>query len=317
MLVHLVGDRCRDLVAHFVLSRLGLHFTGDDRQDAVAEFPDILRDQDEADAAGDHRYQPREHAADDALTDPGRQIAELPADDQNGRACDPARRLLDDGPGRRLRRRLVGIDGQALPGVASQRFRHRCAVARADEGPEAVEQRRRRVHACDFDRLADLAGNTCRQVLDRDLDGVGTVDALGDAGRELLRHLIVGQGLQPLRPARFLLDVLDRQVDAAVDHPVEIGSPPLVGNERLVVDRAGALAQGIGRNADDRLPQAAVVAGLAGLIAAARHFGRQGRRQQTCDVGRYDQYGDNGTRASHQCRDILAARPAGFDDARH
>ena len=89
----LLGEGLRQLLLHLVLVLLRLHLGGDDRQHAVAQIPDVLGDEHEADAAGDDRDEAGEDAADDALADARRHVGELTAHEQHGGAGDAAARI--------------------------------------------------------------------------------------------------------------------------------------------------------------------------------------------------------------------------------
>ena len=262
----LLGERLGQLLLHLVLVLLRLHLGGDDRQHAVAQIPDVLGDEHEADAAGDHRDEARQHAADDALADAGRHVGELAAHEQHGGAGDAAARLAQHGARRHLGGALAGIDGDVLAGVAGDGARSRLAVARADKRLQAGERRLGRVATGELHLLADLVADPDRQLLERGLDGVRAVDALGDRRRQLLRLLLVGERLQQVGPAGLLADFLDGEIDAVVDDLVHADAAPLVADGGAVIDAGDAGLQRPHRDALDGGLEGALVTRLAGFV---------------------------------------------------
>src|SRR5262245_44510031 len=77
------GEHGRQLVAHLVLGGFRLHLIGDNGQHAMAKVPNVLGDQYEADPTRDHRYQPAQDRADDALANPRRNRGKLAPHNQN------------------------------------------------------------------------------------------------------------------------------------------------------------------------------------------------------------------------------------------
>ena len=159
----LLGEGLGQLLLHLVLVLFRLHLGGDDRQHAVAQVPDVLGDEHEADAAGDHRDEARQHAADEALADARRHVGELAAHQQHGGAGDAAARLTQHGARRHLGGALAGIERDVLAGVADDGARGGLAVARADKGLEAGERRLGRVLAGELHLLADLVADARRR----------------------------------------------------------------------------------------------------------------------------------------------------------
>ena len=161
---------------------------------------------------------------------------------------------------------FAGIDGDVLAGVAGDGARCRLAVARTDKGLQAGERRLGRVAAGKLHLLADLVADPDRQLLERGLDGVRAVDALGDGGRQLLRLLLVGERLQQVAPARLLADFLDREIDPVVDDLVHADAAPLVADGGAVVDAGDAGLQRPHRDALDGCLEGGLVTRLAGFV---------------------------------------------------
>ena len=106
------------------------------------------------------------------------------------------------------------------------------------------------------------------------LDGIGAVDALGRRGRQLLRTLARGQRRPELEPRGFVAHLADGQVDLAVDQVVEVLAPPLVADQRQVVEVGEARLEPLQRQRLDGPAEALLVLRLAGLVLRARHGGR-------------------------------------------
>ena len=110
----------------------------------------------------------------------------MPADNEDGRACQPAARLLQDRASRYRARAFGRVDGDAFSGITRQRRSNGVAVSRADELFQALDQRACRVGTRELNGFADVPGDARRQFLDRGLDGIRSVNALGNGRRDLL-----------------------------------------------------------------------------------------------------------------------------------
>jgi hypothetical protein len=153
------GEHAREFVAHLVLGGFRLHLLGDDRQHAMAKVPNVLSDQDEADPTRDHRNQPAQHRADDALANPRRDGGELAPHDQNNGPGNTLTALEQDLAGRNLRAELGWIDAELAAGIGTDGARHGRPVAPPKKRLHALNGRSRRVRRGRFDALADLAAD--------------------------------------------------------------------------------------------------------------------------------------------------------------
>ena len=176
---------------------------GDDRQHAVAEVPDVLGDEDEADAAGHHRHEAAEDRADDALADARGHVGELPAHHQHHRAGDAFAAFDQHLAGGDLGAALDRVDAVFLAGAV---------------GDDAGDGRRRsggrgrpaciawRARPCRWWRARCACRSPCRGPSPAPsmafFMGVGAVDPLGGGGGELLGLLARGQRRPQLEPAR-------------------------------------------------------------------------------------------------------------------
>ena len=170
------------------------------------------------------------------------------------------------------------------------------AVAAAEKGLHALRRRAGRIDGGELDALADLLAEPGRQGLDGLLHRLRAVDPLGGRGGKLLRLLARGQRRPQLEPARLLAHLADGAVDLAVDDVVDVPAPPLVGDQRLVVDIGKAGLEALAGDRLDGGAEAVLVAGLAGFVFGARH-GRGGTRgRDLCEDERgCCQAGDGGT----------------------
>ena len=171
------------------LVAFGLHLVGDDGQHAVAEVPDVLGDEDEADAARHHR-----HAGgcriEPTMRWPMREamLASCAAHHQHHRAGD-AFAAFRSAPGRSRHGRRPCRGRCCIPcRRRSATMRATVgAVAAAEKGLHALRRRAGRVDGGELDALADLLAERPSPGLDGLLHRLGAVDALGGGGGELLR----------------------------------------------------------------------------------------------------------------------------------
>ena len=202
----------------------------------------------------------------------------------------------------------------SLPASPANGARGGLAVAGADEGLEAGERRLGRILAGELHLLADLVADADGQLLERGLDGVGAIDALGDGGRQLLRLLLVGERLQQVGPARLLTDLLDGEIDAVVDDLVHADAAPLVADRGAIVDIGDAGLQGAHRDALDGRLEGGFVARLAGFVVGLGERLGKGRRDLSYGNGEGDEGGRSGDvrgRATRQCPSVRRrSRPA-------
>ncbi len=95
----------------------------------------------------------------------------------------PPLEFAQHGAGRHLGGALVGVDGDTLAGIAfDDGARGRLAITGADERLQAGERRLGRISAGELHLLADLVADADGELLQSRLDGVGSIDALGDGG---------------------------------------------------------------------------------------------------------------------------------------
>src|SRR6185295_9333511 len=153
------GQHAREFVAHLVLGGFRLHLLGDDRQHAMAKVPNVLGNQDEADPTRDHRNQPAQDRADDALANPRRNGGKLAPHDQNNGAGNTLTALEQDLAGRHLSAKLGRIDADLAAGIGADGARHGRAVAPPKKRLHALNGRSGRIRSGRFDALADLAAD--------------------------------------------------------------------------------------------------------------------------------------------------------------
>ena len=226
----------------------------------------------------------------------------------------PPLEFAQHGAGRHFRGALVGVDGDPLAGVAADGgARGGLAVAGTDEGLEAGERRLGHILAGELHLLADLVADADGQLLERRLDGVGAIDALGDGRRQLLRLLLVGERLQQVGPARLLAELLDGQIDAVVDDLVHADAAPLITDRGPIVDIGYAGLQGADRDALDGRPEGGFIACLAGFVVGLGERLGKGRRDLSYGNGERQKMGDQATYVGEQRGSVLrsAAAPLG------
>ena len=108
----------------------------------------------------------------------------------------PPLEFTQDCAWRHLGSPLAGVECDFLAGIADDGARGGLSVAGAYEGLEAGERRLGRVLAGELHLLADLVADTNGELLERGLDCIGAIDALGNCGRQFLRLLLVGERLE-------------------------------------------------------------------------------------------------------------------------
>ena len=117
-----------------------------------------------------------------------------------------------------------------------------------------------------------------------------------------------------LNQLELLAHLADRAVDLAVDDIVDVPAPPLVGDQRLVVDVGEAGLEALAGQRLDGEAEAVLVARLAGLVLGARHGrGGIGAGHLRRDQGGRRQAGDRGTDSTRGYPGALAQlrpRPA-------
>ena len=178
-----------DLVAR----ALRLHLVGDDRQDAALQLPHVLGDEDEADARRRRRDDAAQDRADDPLADTARHVGKLAAHDEDDDAGDGVLALDGDLRVADVGLARVGVDLEALAGVLADDTGDRRAIALADEGAHAERGGLGGIRRRQLDHSRDLLANFADLVFECLLECVRPVDALGDAGRQLLRLVLVAE----------------------------------------------------------------------------------------------------------------------------
>lgn len=112
-----------------------------------------------ANSTRDHRDQPAQHRADDALTNPRRDGGELASHDQNNGPGNTLTALEQDLAGRNLRAKLGRIDAELPAGIGADSARHGGPVAPPKKRLHALNGRSGRIRRGRFDALADLAAD--------------------------------------------------------------------------------------------------------------------------------------------------------------
>ena len=276
VLVDLLADDLGKLGLNFIARIRALHLGRDDRQHAVAELPDVLGDERDADAARDDADNAAQDGADDALADGHGHARKLAAHDQQHGAREALAALDENLSGGDGRARLGRIDGELAAGVAAHGARDHAAVARPEEGLHALRDRLGRGTEPLLHAPADLVADATGDAEDGLLHSIGAEDTFGRRRGELLRRLLEGNGADQLRPARLLAHFADGDIHLAPEHVVDVVPPPGIAHDRRVVEIGEALRERRLRDAGDGRAECRLVADLALLVLGARHRNRLG-----------------------------------------
>ncbi len=193
MVADLVGDGSGQFLLDLCLAFCRFQFVGDDREDAIAQVPNVFRNQHEAYATCDHRYEPGQNAAHKALTETTGHIADLAAHDENSCARDPACRLIENATRSDVAARGLCADFELFAGGAGDDARNRRPVARPQERFHAFNRRPGCIGRREFDATADSATDTGGEIFYRRLYRWRAVDPLGQSDRQLPGLVLTAQ----------------------------------------------------------------------------------------------------------------------------
>ena len=287
MRLQLLGNGSRDFRLDLGLGILGAHFSIDNRKNAAAHIPDILGDQDEANAARHHRNDLAEHRADHALADALGQICQRPARHQDHCARDQPFALDGEvGVGHVGATRAGGLL-KRLASIVGHQQRHRCAIARPQEGAHTGDRGRGGVERGQFDAAGNLFSDVGRDRLDGPVHFLRAIGPLRHRGRQSLRRFARGEALQQRRPAGLFLNLGDRLGHALIQRQVRARLAPGDIDQGGKFDPFQAFGDGRERQGVDGVAERFLVRHLAvgrqrraGLEACCgrRRVRREGRR---------------------------------------